>query len=187
MLVPGSARKGHTMSFRSLTLGTAGLVVSVGLLVAAATATAKPSAVLVKAVSNPALGVKILVDTKGRALYRFTEDRRFRPTCSGGCARTWPPLIAPKSALPKVRGGAGVAAKKLGVVLRPDGRLQVTYAGFPLYRFAADAPRSIRGQGLGNVWFLVSPSGKLVKSRATPETGGDPEPSDPGGGPPVGY
>ena len=177
------------MSLRSMGWGLTAVVFSVGVLVTATTtAAAKPAPVLVKAVKNPALGTTILVDAKGRTLYRFTLDKRKSSTCTAGCAQAWPPLIAAKNAKVKVRAGKGVLAKKLGVIKRPDGRLQVTYGGFPLYRFAADVGKAAGGQGLSNQWFVVNPAGKLVRKSATPSTGdGDPEPTDPGGGPPVGY
>ena len=37
----------------------------------------------------------------------------------------------------KPKAGAGISAAKLSTVKRPDGSTQVTYAGFPLYRYWA--------------------------------------------------
>jgi predicted lipoprotein with Yx(FWY)xxD motif len=46
----------------------------------------------------------------------------------------------------------------LATVSRPDGTVQVTYNGWPLYHFARDtAPGSVRGQGIGGVWFVAKP------------------------------
>ncbi|MCE5291008.1 MAG: hypothetical protein LLG14_17470 [Nocardiaceae bacterium] len=47
-----------------------------------------------------------------------------------------------------------------------DGRVLVTYAGWPLYRYAADlTPGEINGQGLnlnGDQWYLMSPDGTPI-------------------------
>ena len=50
--------------------------------------------------------------------------------------------------------------------MAPDGQLQVTYGGHPLYRYAGDAqPGQTNGQGLnefGAEWYAVSASGDVV-------------------------
>jgi predicted lipoprotein with Yx(FWY)xxD motif len=59
--------------------------------------------------------------------------------------------------------GEGVDAALLGTITRDDGAMQVTYNGWPLYYFADDtAPGDANGQGLGDVWFLVSPTGEAI-------------------------
>ena len=49
---------------------------------------------------------------------------------------------------------------------RPDGTLQVTYAGYPLYKWAGDFnPGDIRGQLIGaegGDWFLITPGGSRI-------------------------
>ena len=78
-------------------------------------------------VRRVAFGVA-LVDRRGFALYRFTHDTRATSTCYGACARAWPPYLVPR------RLGRGSAYGGLpGTVRRADGRIQVTYAGHPLY------------------------------------------------------
>ena len=56
--------------------------------------------------------------------------------CTGSCTQIWLPLAAPSSGQPTA--GDGVSGK-LGTVKRPDGKLQVTLDGRPLYRFAQDS------------------------------------------------
>jgi predicted lipoprotein with Yx(FWY)xxD motif len=70
---------------------------------------------------------RILFDGRGFALYTFTRDARGRSTCSGACAKKWPPYIVSR------RPVAGVGAKRsvLGTIRRSDGTLQATYAGRP--------------------------------------------------------
>jgi len=57
----------------------------------------------------------------------------------------------------------GVPNDRLDNIRREDGYLQVTYNGWPLYYFAPDeTPGDTLGQGVGDVWFVVSPAGKAV-------------------------
>ena len=90
------------------------------------------TAVTVKA-GKSAYG-KILFDGKGFALYAFTRDGRGRSRCSGACAAAWPPYIAREP----VRPGAGISAKKPGVLRRADSRMQVTFEGRQLYYYVGD-------------------------------------------------
>ena len=43
-----------------------------------------------------------------------------------------------------------------GTIKRPEGTLQVSFDGMPLYTFAGDSrPGQANGQGIGGVWFAV--------------------------------
>lgn len=112
-------------------------------------------------VSSNRLG-EILVDSKGRTLYLFKQDRGTRTTCFGPCASAWPPLRAKG----KPTAGGAAKASKLSSSKRPDGPPQVTYNGHPLYLYQNDLkPGDVTGQGVdvwGDVWWAVSPSGKQV-------------------------
>jgi predicted lipoprotein with Yx(FWY)xxD motif len=134
------------------------LVCTALLAAAPAAAQAQRSTVTVKA--SP-FG-RILFDGRGYVLYAFTRDARAKSTCSGACARAWPPYIV-KS---KPAAAAGVAPRRLGTTKRPDGSLQVTYAGRPLYYYVGDRkPGQILCQNVtefGGVWRVVRPSGRLV-------------------------
>jgi predicted lipoprotein with Yx(FWY)xxD motif len=110
----------------------------------------------------------ILADAKGRTLYLFTKDATTKSTCSGACAVNWPPALAGRR--PTV--GAGLSDAALGTTKRADGRVQVTYAGHPLYRFVGDRdkPGSVHGQGLavfGGRFLVVGTDGK-ARARAVP-------------------
>jgi len=109
-----------------------------------------------------------LADASGRSLYLFTKDSSRKSACSGACAKTWPPYLTSGKPL----AGRGVSTSKLGTIKRNNGSTQVTYNGHPLYRYAADkAKGETRGQGIGSVWYLVTPAGsKLVKQPAPPTT-----------------
>lgn len=103
-----------------------------------------------------------LVDGEGRSLYLFTNDTQNSGTssCTGDCLVRWPPLFTDG----EPAAGTGVDAAMLGTITLPDGTTQVTYNGWPLYYFQDDtAPGDALGQGVGGVWFLVSPTGEMIE------------------------
>ena len=105
----------------------------------------------------------ILVDSKGFTLYDFHKDKGGTSACYGACAATWPPLTA--EGAPKATSGA--QASQLGTTKRKDGTVQVTYAGWPLYTYAADSkPGDTNGQDVssfGAQWYALQPSGEEVE------------------------
>ena len=109
-------------------------------------------------VANSALG-EILVEQQGRTLYLFKRDGSNTSSCTGACARVWPPAtVAGKPTL-----GAGVARAKLTTIRRPDGTNQLAYYGHPLYRFSEDThPGQLGGVGFLGAWFAVSPTGRAL-------------------------
>jgi predicted lipoprotein with Yx(FWY)xxD motif len=103
-----------------------------------------------------------LVDGQGRSLYLFTNDTQNSgaSSCTGDCLVKWPPLLTAGDPV----AGEGVDAAMLGTITLPDGTTQVTYNGWPLYYFADDtAAGDTLGQGLGGVWFLVTPTGEMIE------------------------
>jgi predicted lipoprotein with Yx(FWY)xxD motif len=140
----------------------AALLAVIGAGVLAVAATGSVSKPTVKATSNATLG-KIVVSASGLTLYHYTQDHGKVVKCSGACAAQWPPVLIAKNAKPVA--GPGVTASKLGTVKRSDGTTQVTYGGYPLYRFAGDTkPGQVTGQGLEKAWYAISPTGALVKA-----------------------
>jgi len=118
------------------------------------------SGVTVKVVHNEEYG-DILADSKGMTLYMFVPDKPNESVCYGSCAQAWPPLIL-ESGQPVA--GEGVNAR-LGITTRRDGSRQVTVNGMPLYYFAGDKkPGDANGQGLNNVWWVLSASGQPIKA-----------------------
>lgn len=118
-----------------------------------ATVSPSPGAVEVKA-KDVSVG-KILVDGKDMTLYLFEKDKGGKPTCTGECAKAWPPLVATD----KVQAGPGVNASWISTTDRADGTKQVTYHGWPLYHYAKDTkPGDMNGQGVtefGAPWYVV--------------------------------
>ena len=105
----------------------------------------------------------VLFDGSGRVLYGFTRDTRGgKSTCYGACARAWP--VYYKSGT--IRAGTGVKRSLIGTTRRRDGRLQLTYNGWPLYYYAHEGPGQILCQNVdefGGLWLVVRPSGALVR------------------------
>jgi predicted lipoprotein with Yx(FWY)xxD motif len=114
----------------------------------------------------------VLVDSRGHTVYVFDLGK-------GANTAIWPPFLT--SAKPVA---AGVPAAKLGTRKLAAGKLQVTYAGRPLYFYAGDRKAGdVRGASIAH-WAALSASGKLVRPGSTapppPPTTTDPYPY-PGG------
>lgn len=117
-----------------------------------------PAGTAVRA-ADSSLG-RILVDEGGRTLYVFMNDSPGESTCYDACAQRWPALLTQGAP----RAGEGADGSLLGTAQRRDGGSQVAYNGQPLYHFSGDqAPGQTNGQGVGGVWFVVSPAGQPVR------------------------
>jgi predicted lipoprotein with Yx(FWY)xxD motif len=88
-------------------------------------------------------------------VYTFSADSGHQSACVGACAVSWPPLLTTSR----------VPVSGAGLIMRPDGSLQVTFGGHPLYLFARDAvlpgsPRVAHGSGVtafGGTFYLIPP------------------------------
>jgi len=101
----------------------------------------------------------MLFNSRRQAIYVFGADARRRSNCYGECARLWPPVYTTG----KPRAGGGVKASLLGTIKRRGGRLQVTYAGRPLYYYAHEGPGEVECHDInlnGGIWKVVAPSGR---------------------------
>jgi predicted lipoprotein with Yx(FWY)xxD motif len=116
-----------------------------------------PDPTITVAVADSALG-EILVDGDGNTLYLFTPDDSGPSVCNGDCAAAWPPVVGEANA------GPGIDTTLLGNAIRDDGSSQATYNSWPLYYFAGDAaPGDTNGQGLNDVWFVITPAGEAMR------------------------
>lgn len=101
---------------------------------------------------------KVLVNSKGFALYSPVQEKGGTIRCMGSCTAIWVPLTTKGSP-------SAPAGLTLGTVMRPDGRTQVTFNGKPLYTFADDSsPKSVSGNGVSDnfggkafTWHVASP------------------------------
>ncbi|HZC74041.1 MAG TPA: hypothetical protein VE442_25360 [Jatrophihabitans sp.] len=81
-------------------------------------------------------GGQVLVDSDGHALYTSDQEASGKIICStSDCEAIWTPLTVPKGQQPT---GPSDVANNLGTVKRPDGSMQVTFKGGPLYTFTFD-------------------------------------------------
>ncbi|GEM_PF-901516 len=114
--------------------------------------------------------VGILVNSGQRSLYANTAERGGHIHCRAACISFWPPLLVTNS-VTRVSLGSGVRGK-IGFIRRSATTRQVTFNGFPVYRFSGDgAAGQATGEGIaadGGTWYLVnarstSPSTTHVK------------------------
>jgi predicted lipoprotein with Yx(FWY)xxD motif len=122
----------------------------------AATATATDRAIITLRDSN--FG-PMLFDSNKQAIYVFERDRRNRTVCYGDCAEAWPPVFSQGNP----RAGKGIRASLLGTIERRDGRMQVTYAGRPLYFYAHEDPGVVLCHNVnlnGGFWWAIGADGR---------------------------
>jgi len=135
------------------------------------------SGAVVKTASNSTLGT-ILVNSKGLTLYHLSAEQNGKFICTtAACVGVWHPLVASSAGTP---GGV----QSLGTIKRPDGTMQVTYKGMPLYTFAQDQhPGEANGQGFKDVgtWSAVKTSGSSGTPASSTSSSSAP-PAESGGG-----
>jgi len=153
--------------------GATGLAATVA---SAATAHPASAAVLKLASVKVAVGstnksYKVLVNSKGKAVYMLTGDSASHPKCdSSNCHSFWPPVTTTAT---KPKLGAGVKGK-VGV-WHHNRMKQVTLNGHPLYNFAQDSVGAALGEGLksfGGTWELLTASGSGMKKPSSSSGGG---------------
>jgi predicted lipoprotein with Yx(FWY)xxD motif len=124
----------------------------------------------------------VVADSGGFTLYRFDKDKAKPATsnCVGACVGKWLPVLA-GTGRPALRG---IDAKLVGTMRRADGGMQLTLAGWPLYRYTGDTkPGAWKGQGAGGAWWVVTPTGdKNLAGVTQPSSGYTTPPADTGGG-----
>ena len=118
-----------------------------------------------------------LTDGNGRTLYLYSKDfpaasgaaaSTAVSNCSGGCLTAWPVFHADT-----IAPGAGLKAADFGELTRADGSKQTTFHGWPLYYFASDTqPSDTKGEGVGNVWFVLRDPFYSMLVMASPVAGG---------------
>lgn len=133
------------------------------LLLSAAQASATGRTV-VKEGESPDLGRTVLTNTKGHTLYSLSVETKGRFICTGGCLSLWKPLLVPAGVKP-------MGPVKLGTIKRPEGKVQVTYKGRPLYAFKGDAKSGeANGEGFKDVgtWHAATVSGSSSPAPSPP-------------------
>ena len=138
-----------------------------------ASATSRITSVTVVRVMRTSSG-PVLATRSGRTLYVFVDDllTRAPSACTGDCTHDWVPMQAGG----RITERSGVSGR-VGIIVRSDGERQLTMDGRPLYLFSGDRdPGDIRGNGVGNLWWAMTPSGLTATSYPlTPATYGAPQ------------
>jgi predicted lipoprotein with Yx(FWY)xxD motif len=114
----------------------------------------------VTAMSTP-LGDVLADGRTGRTFYVFTRDGTDRPSCTGACARTWPPVTGSQ---------IGVAAAvtyrpgEFKLVARPGGGpRQLSIGGHPVYLYRGDRlAGQTSGQGAQGTWYVIGTDGRPI-------------------------
>ena len=138
--------------------------------------------VTVKTASVGGLGT-VLVDGQGRTLYTLTSELHGAITCTtaSGCTQVWGELDSAR-AMPRPGPGARPSRPCWGPRPEPPvGGWSPTGAGLSTPSPGNTAPGQANGQKMvsfGGTWFVLSSSGRLVKSVAhssspTPSSGGN--------------
>jgi predicted lipoprotein with Yx(FWY)xxD motif len=103
---------------------------------------------------------RVIADAKGEAFYLFDKESSKKPRCYGACAQVWPPVLTKGKPV-----AGGVKQSLLGTTKRSNGKLQVTYAGHPLYYYVDDSPGTILCHDVaefGGLWLVVKPNGEAA-------------------------
>jgi predicted lipoprotein with Yx(FWY)xxD motif len=106
---------------------------------------------------NAKLHQNILVDHNGKTVYIYKPDGTSTTSQVPGALNAAWPAVTSIGSTPTVAAGLSDAKTKV------NAQDQVSYNGHLLYTFSADTkPGDTRGQGLGNVWYVISPSGTPI-------------------------
>lgn len=142
----------HRKRSRNLAALTLAAVIAVSA-VAVPMALAGGSKTVVGEAHAPSLHKTVLTNTKGLTLYSLSVEKNGKFICTGSCTSTWFPLIVARGTTPK-------GPVKLGTIKRPEGKIQVTFKGLPLYTFDGDSAKGqAKGEGFKDVgtWHAVTP------------------------------
>jgi predicted lipoprotein with Yx(FWY)xxD motif len=97
--------------------------------------------------------VNVLMTNKGFAVYYYKADSMLKATCTGQCAKDWPPILAPQGMM--TVSSSITLPRQLSVHQTPNGA-QVFYDGHALYTYASDMqPGTATGRAQDQLWYLV--------------------------------
>jgi predicted lipoprotein with Yx(FWY)xxD motif len=137
-------------------------------LLVAVSAASAAGAPLVGTAHNARMHATILVNRSGHTLYNLSAERMGRFICTDKtCLSFWHPLVVAKGTKPTGR-------VPFGTIRRPDGRMQVTYKGAPLYTFVQDTkPGQTKGEGFKDVgvWHATTVGAAAAAPKPKPSPG----------------
>jgi predicted lipoprotein with Yx(FWY)xxD motif len=125
-------------------LGTAALAVGAVSATALSAGTAGAASGKQVTVSVTTIGKSKVLTANGKPLYVLKPSS---VSCGSGCLKIWPALTLPATAT-SATAGKGVQGSMLGTTAGPNGLMQVTYGGKPVYFFFKD---KAGGKATGNI------------------------------------
>jgi predicted lipoprotein with Yx(FWY)xxD motif len=118
---------------------------------------AAASAAVLKTAMNAKLHVPIIVNGDGKTVYIYKPDGTSTTSKVPAALKVAWPAVTSSESTPNVAGG--LTNTKTSV----NAHDQVSYNGHLLYTFSADTkPGTANGQGLGGVWYVLSPDGAPI-------------------------
>jgi predicted lipoprotein with Yx(FWY)xxD motif len=97
--------------------------------------------------------VQVLTNSKGFVLYYYMKDTMMTSACTGGCAMSWPAVVAPKGTM--TVSSSVMLPHKLSIHKTANGN-QVFYDDHPLYTYKGDMMAGqFTGRGMDNAWYLA--------------------------------
>jgi predicted lipoprotein with Yx(FWY)xxD motif len=138
----------------------------------AATTTPAASSGVALETKHGKLGTILAAGPKHLTVYMFEADKGTTSSCTGACAKVWPPVTS--EGKPTASGAA--ASADLGTTMRSDGTEQVTYHGHPLYFYDDDKDAGdAYGQGskaFGAGWYVLKPDGSKLEGGSEGKSSG---------------
>jgi len=122
--------------------------------VAVPMALARGSKTVAGKAAAPSLHKTVLTNTKGMTLYTASVSRRTADSSAPAPARR------PGRRSWVAAGNEAEGPVTLGTIKRPEGKIQVTFKGLPLYTFDGDSKKGeANGEGIKDVgtWHAVTP------------------------------
>lgn len=130
---------------------------------ATATNELNPGRETLKVAPKPSLG-RVLADDSGHTVYMFEKDEAAESYCTNACESVWVPVTT--KAMPTVEDGLN--PRKVTLLKRESGLMQIVYNGHPLYYYQADTDSSdTYGQEqnqFGAEWYALTPAGNKAES-----------------------
>jgi predicted lipoprotein with Yx(FWY)xxD motif len=116
--------------------------------VASSSAARRPPVVVIK---TPNLG-KVLATPGKLGLYTWNVEKKAggKIRCTGACATAWPPVLVKG---PVQRQVTGIKAT-FGTIKRPNGKLQLTVNGLPVYTYEHDTANVVLCDDVDG-WFAI--------------------------------
>jgi predicted lipoprotein with Yx(FWY)xxD motif len=160
---------------RRVIASSAAVALTMGGTVAVASAAASPRAASQLQSASASPYAKVLANAKGDSLYILSVESKGKLHCKTSlCLMTWPPYLV-KASTKTIAKGAGVKGK-IGFVKRSSTMKQVTFNGYPVYRFSGDTgAHQATGENIvadGGTWTLTSAPATTTKGTPVAPQGG---------------